>query len=343
MKYDLRILWIEDSPDWREEQKEILIMHIEDFGLSCDIQCEIYGKSVLDKLDRENEGFKLYDIFLIDYSLSGSTGDELISKFRELSIDSDILFYSSDREKEIRSKVSDNLNDFEGVYIANRDNFMDKCVYLIKKNAKGLLSISNIRGFLMDQTSENDFIIKSYISDNYDELTEDEQNDIHNTIVNFYDDKSEFSIDLESDIKKIENTKSGGRISDINQFLRFPSHVVPQKLKYLVFQKIIEIRKNSAFGDKSIRNYIEEIITSRNKLAHKKLEICKQQKYIQYCDTLKQYLERCCKENCDSHTNEHKISLDEWQVIRKNVIVYANCFNNIMSEIVDLQPEKHDA
>lgn len=332
MRYDLRIMWVEDMPKWYKETKEIVEMDIEDECLTADINYINDGQILLDRLKVEQQGFKLYDIFFIDYSLSnGVVGSNIIKELRKMNIDSDILFYSSDKEEVIRKEITDDLGSFEGVYIANRTNFRDKSLFLLKKNSRRLLSLSNIRGLLTDQTSENDYIIISYLHKKYDDLTSYQKDTIKREVLDYmlskqteYENKSK---------REIENIENNG-IKNINKFLKLPSYLVPIDLKYKIFKMIIEFNGSKAFDNNSIEDYIGKIINLRNTVAHKKLDICRMQKNILYYDNINQFFNRRCPEDCKEHNCQFKISVDQWKDVRKQIIEYGACFDAILEDIM---------
>ena len=290
MRYDLRVLWVEDTPTFYKETKEILEMFAEDNGISLRFDYIENTNDFFDKMKNDVQGFKLYDIFFVDYSLShGIVGSELIKKLRDEKVDSDILFYSSENEADIRDEVKENLGSFEGVYIANRTNFEEKSNYLINKNARRLTTLSNIRGFLMDQTSENDYTIKSYILRNFSKLSLPQQKEITEILLDFIKKKVQnFDTKANDEIIKLE-TKG---ISNINQTMKMMDELFPIKLKYEVFEKMVDFLAETEFEEVTVQQYIDEIIKARNTLAHKKLDVCKTQKYIKPKLFTEQYLKR---------------------------------------------------
>jgi hypothetical protein len=328
-------MWVEDTPSWYKETKEIVEMDIEDRGLVAEISYINDGQKLLDKLQLEQAGFKLYDIFFIDYSLSsGVVGSSIIRELRRIKIDSDILFYSSDYEQEIRKEVIDDLNSFEGVYIANRTNFREKSLFLIEKNARKLLSLSNIRGLLTDQTSENDYTIISYLYNKFDKLTPDQREELSAAALAYLHVKQhEYETKSKKEIERIE--KSG--IQNINSFLGLPSYVVPIELKYMMFKMITEFIGEEAFEDHPIEDYLGKIIKLRNTIAHKKLDVCRMQNHILYYDNIRQFCNRqCpaeCPDRCEEQTNNFKISVDNWKETRRRVIEFGRCFDAILNGI----------
>lgn len=331
MRYDLRVLWVEDTPTYYKETKEILEMYAEDNGISVKFDYIENVNDFFDKMKNDVQGFKLYDIFFVDYSLShGIVGSELIKKLRCEKMDSDILFYSSENEADIRTEVKEDLVSFEGVYIANRTNFEDKSNYLINKNARRLTTLSNIRGFLMDQTSENDYTIKSYILHNFSKLSPTQQKEIAEILLDFIENKiQKFNVKANDEVTKL---KTQG-ISNINQTIQMMDELFPLKLKYQVFEKMVSFLGETEFKDVTVHQYIDEIIRARNTLAHKKLDVCKTQQYIKYYDNINQFEARKCPDDCVAHTDDNKYSLEQWDTLRKNVQKFGKSIDVIQGKL----------
>lgn len=337
MRYDLKVLWVDDLDTYYKENKEIIEMYVEDLGLTVQINYVQNAQDLIDRLDREQSGFKTFDIFFIDYSLSlGVFGSSVIKKLRDSNIDSDILFYSSEHEADIRETVTRDLGSFEGVYIANRNNFDEKSSYLIKKNSKRLSSLSNVRGLLTDQTSQNDFIVNSYILEEYQGLPEDYKSSIKQLVLDYmYDQKREFTENAEIELDRIEAMD----FLDIKKLFRIRNFLVPLELKYQMFQRIIEFNKEVAFNKLSLDDY-KEVTSLRNKLAHKNLEICESQQHIICSDNTNQHKSRMCPPNCDAGaTDGNKISLDQWDKMRKRIMEYGKCFDAILDKVMVESPD----
>ncbi len=326
MRYDIKILWVEDTPTFFNESKEILEMLADDKGISLDFEYEQNGEALFNRIAKAETGFKVYDIFFIDYSLSGIVGNDIIKELRKYNIDSDILFYSSDYEKDIRKVVAADLGSYEGVYIAGKEDFEEKSNYLINKNVRRLLSLSNIRGVLMDQTSENDYTMKSYILRRYDLLSSEHKKIISEMLIEHLQIKS---LELKDKIaNELEKLESKG-ITSINKVMGLSSYLFPHELKYQIFEKIINFGDEEFSNHYSIEDYVENVIKARNNLAHKKLDICKTQQYILYYDNIKQFESRQCPKDCSKHEDSNKISITKWEEVRKDVIKYGKYFDEI--------------
>ena len=288
MRYDLTIYWVEDTPSWGESAKDLLNDYLADSGLAIDFVVERDAHNAEIEIGNSCKGFKKYDLIFVDYNIATSTlgedtdtvfcGKDIISSLRKFDIDVDILFYSANSEKEIRNAVIANLSSYEGVYIANRESFQEKALALIEKNARRLLSIRNIRGMLMDSTSENDFIINSYIIEMYPRLDEEKRDNVDKFIIDY------FSQHIRPYAKEIEDkyaelTAEG--IGKISKFMKLPQYILPLKFKYLLFEEIMRLNgENKARYD----GYFNSVVRNRNTLAHKKIDICDNLDHIKYCD-----------------------------------------------------------
>lgn len=330
MRSDINIFWVDDTRSYYEEEKKILKIYADDLGITINFTYQQDAMTLLDSLTKETDGFKLYDIYFVDYALSnGIVGDKLIKILRDKDIDSDILFYSSEKEEDIRRSIIDDLNSFQGVFIANRENFEEKSNLLIRKNAKKLLSLSYIRGILMDHTSENDYTVKSYILRNFEKLNEEQKKVIAKILIEKLEERLGEAEELSNKISKIK--KDG--ISNIKKVMRYSNTDFPLETKYQIFQKMIEFLDPQTVQEIQINKYFQNIIDVRNKLAHKKLEICKTQQFILYYDTIDQKNDRVCPEDCSKHNDMNKISLKDWEAIRKDMIIFGKYFDDVQTNL----------
>lgn len=118
MRYDMRVLWVEDMPTFYEETKDILEMYAEDMGLAIEFKYIQNVEELMENIGNEKKGFRLFDIYFVDFTLSnGVVGDSVIKELRKAEVDADVLFYSSEHESDIRSTIVDDLNSFQGVVL----------------------------------------------------------------------------------------------------------------------------------------------------------------------------------------------------------------------------------
>lgn len=320
MRFDLRVLWVDDTRTFYEESMEVVNTYAEDKGITIDFEYLDDPQKFIEIIESNCDGFKVFDMFFIDYALSSTLlGSKLILELKRRDFVTDILFYSSQNEKEIREIISNDVGSYEGVYIARKSNFEEKAKQLVLKNAKSLTSLYNIRGFLMDQTSENDFTIISYVEENYEKLNPDQKGIIGDIVINSL--KGQYGDEYKKANELIQEIKQSG-ISNIKRIFGYESALIPIKVKYQIFMKMLEFDGEVSFNEYSVEQYLNEIVKARNTLAHKKIDVCKMQKYILYYDKVSQYKARSCPDSCEDHSDEKKYSLVEWETIRKNARIF---------------------
>lgn len=330
MRFDINILWIDDTPHWQKEQQELFELNIDDYGLLTRIEYTENVDSIIERLSNESEGFKVYDMIFVDYNISHTLlGNQIIDRLRNEDIDADILFYSANAANDIKIIIIEGNGTFEGIYIANRDNFQEKAVSLYKKNIRNLLSLANIRGFLADKTSENDYVVNSYILKKFGELSMDAQNRIRTSVKTMVANEK-----AKQDSKRMEYDKFIERDKiNINRLIGLPSYILTLEDKYAIFAAILKEQNNAIFSEYSIPDYIEKIVKRRNTVAHKKLDVCKRHQYIKHYDHINQFERNVCPENCSKHTDDRKISLEDWLEIVKLTNAYSKLFDKISSEL----------
>ena len=119
----------------------------------------------------------------------------------------------------------------------------------------------------------------------------------------------------------------------MNRLQNLPDFIFPIKSKYEIFFKLLEVSNSENIGGFSLDDYTNKIIKIRNTVAHKKIGICKQQKYLKYYDTLKQFKARVCPDSCINHTDDNKISLEKWIETLKLANEYTKKFEAILEEL----------
>ena len=145
------ILWFEDDNDWREASEPYINEKLTPFNLNAKIDKYIGNDFHIEQIGGKNE----IDLILMDFNLShGVHGDELINQIRECNILADILFYSADYPGML-DKIKQRIEHFSGIYLSDRDeSFEDILNKLICKVIRRSQDTVNLRGILMDKTSE---------------------------------------------------------------------------------------------------------------------------------------------------------------------------------------------
>lgn len=167
-----KILWFEDEVSWFNMERlkinsilqehylipEIVRKNGDDFDIS-----ELTGND--------------YDLIIMDYKLAeGTTGDTVVTAIRENNILTDILFYSSE-EHNMLTAISKGMPPIDGVYLTKRDYnlFTQKAENLINKIVKRSEDLVNLRGFVMDGSSDFEVRIQEILNIVWNKFTEEEK------------------------------------------------------------------------------------------------------------------------------------------------------------------------
>lgn len=333
MRENISILWVEDSKSYYEESKDILKMHAEDKGIQINFKYVENAFSLFEELDKQTQGFQIYDICFIDYALSmpdNKTGENIIRELRQKKVATDILFYSSENINTIRETIKQDLSSFEGVYVADRDTFEDKSKFLLNKIAKKLYSINNIRGILMNETSENDYIMKSYILKEYSALIDEQKKEITELIKTKILNKANI---IDDNSKKLLKKIKDEPFLDAKKILNTANDLLGLKDRYEILEKIIQYKSVSDMDRNKIDNYLNKLVDLRNKLAHRKLEICNSCQYVLHYNDINDYEKKhCCYECNDScvHTEDNKICVDDWDSLKKELMEFGQSMDSLL-------------
>lgn len=270
MRNDINILWIDDTPSWQQEEQALFDLTVSDYGLLYGITYCSDADKIIDKLTNEANGFKFFDIIFVDYNISSKyKGNEVIKKLRDNHVDADVLFYSANPPSSLKAEATKSGLAFDGVYYAERDEFQSKAIALYEKNIRNLLSLSNIRGFIMDKTSEIDFIINSYITEKYNELDYAQKAKFIESINGYFECDMKAKDTRAEELKK-ELDKDVTKLN-INKILKTARDTLSQASRFEMFNYLQkEFNTIEESQSHSLTTYKEKIIKVRNNVAHKK-------------------------------------------------------------------------
>ena len=167
-----KILWFEDEVFWFNMEKMRINAILKDHYLIPEID-----RKDGDDFDINEVTGNEYDLILMDYKLAeGTTGDTIVSAIRRNDILTDILFYSSE-EHNMLAAITQGMPPIDGVYLTKRDYeiFTQKVRKLISKIVKRSEDIVNLRGFVMDGTSDFEVRIQEILNIVWEKFNKNEQ------------------------------------------------------------------------------------------------------------------------------------------------------------------------
>lgn len=279
MDINYKILWFEDTDESYETLSRRTQRYVESKNLRCHIK-RIYGVS---DFDISQYDLNAYEVLVVDLQLSqGSKGYEIINAIRTSNYVNDILFYSSAGVSTLEKVMKEYR--LEGVFISDRDNriFMEKIKQLIDKSVRRSENIINIRGIVMDETSEFDSQMKDIILAAQSLLSSDELASVKKYVskkllqknaedatafLEKFPDSGNWEI---SDLLEKHEFTSMMRARLVNKVLGLNSNQKIQELVTSCHDILPEVFVASSGKLQFAKAYEDNIIVFRNKLAHVK-------------------------------------------------------------------------
>lgn len=319
MNTTYKILWIDDSEDFYESTEELIMDVVNDNNMLPTIQYYIhyedFKQEELDKFDAVV--FNQYDQIVIDYALSGITGDQIIRELRARNIYTDVVFYSSEFEK-MREEMK-GTDQLDGVFFADRNDLTAIVDRVIKKNLRREYDIANIRGLIMDNSSEFDYICRITAVALFDLLSAEKKREIEAKARGFVDNARQKS---EGNFHELES-KHGK--SYVKKAIESVEYIMDNKDRYNLMAMILREFDFAQYvpGDLA-EQYDTDVIKSRNKLAHSKLFYGECMKKL-HITKKRQKLK--CNQDCEHCTSAY--SIESCEVLRKRLFEYYQLFQKI--------------
>lgn len=169
MDLTFRIIWFEDVEEWFNTTSRRVSKYIKDKNY----KVEITRVERASNFNLAEHQLQNYDLLIVDYELEkiyeqdgvkSIHGSEIIRMIRDGNFVNDVLFYSSHGFDVINTVMKQ--EGLQGVFIADRNNgeFIEKVKLLIDKAVRRADNLINIRGVVMDATSDFDNKIRDLIS-----------------------------------------------------------------------------------------------------------------------------------------------------------------------------------
>jgi hypothetical protein len=313
--------------------------------------------------DVYGEVFNDCDLLLIDYNIAEKheneqkTGATLIKQLRAKGIYTETIFYSNAMD-EYRKK--DNKDELDNVIYADKSELISKVEQIIKKSVVQSMIISNLRGYLMDCTSDFDFICRTVSEYYFKKLNSEQQLEILQEAEKYIHSQYKLENEKFENINKKYKGKinyesfvgifSFNELSDENEkikllrkiFSSLESVIVVRdkfRLMALILQKnniekysdiysriIISSNANLQENDK----YYDAIIKPRNSLAHNKLI------YGRKCKSRIKIIKALEDMDCNCNTMEcnKSYSYNDCKKLRETIYDYYILFDLLSEHII---------
>ena len=202
MNTTFKILWFEDELTWYNMEK----MRVESILKTHYLASAIVRKDG-DNFDIDELTSNDYDLILMDFKLAdGTTGDTIVAALRENNVLTDILFYSSEEETMLTA-IRANMPPIDGVYLTKRDYtiFTEKVEKIVGKIVKRSEDVVNLRGFVLDNTSDFELRIKEILNICWQKFDESQKALLTETISGLLDGKRAWITKQVETAKSVDN------------------------------------------------------------------------------------------------------------------------------------------
>ncbi|MFM9838171.1 MAG: hypothetical protein ACKVOQ_07900 [Cyclobacteriaceae bacterium] len=254
MNLDYKILWFEDRDEWYNEAKKTVANIVDEHGFNFPEPVR-YKNSV----GWDSQNLRDFDLILVDFKLDNETGDSIIEKIRANDVYTEIIFYSTDGDVEIRKTIAG--KGIDGVFCASRDGgaFERKVTKVIETTLKKVQDINNMRGLIMATTSDLDEVMLEII-ERFIKMGNENSITISGYIFEIADNFISEKNASYSNLKK--NNDPIGLANDTLLFDSFK--------RARVIQKIVKMlsKENLSHLANFLDAYNKEIIQPRNAFAH---------------------------------------------------------------------------
>lgn len=258
MKLEYNILWIDDQPDNIAEFWEAIRGHLQNEGiLACKtpVKTEDQLQQLLKRRDLDHK----FDIVLMDQNLGhqdGPDGADLAKKIRQKLRYTDMIYYSSASQKELRSRIAE--VGLDGVYCCSRLRLAETTTAIIDVHIHRYTQDSNLRGLVVSKLSDFDHQVKSALLTCNNLVTNEAGETMRQRLIEAIIEKSE---GVKKDVEKI----SEKTFKDI-----LFSRGADTGISYNILLKIIDGATIQSCSSCSsiLKDYMVDIIEMRNVLAH---------------------------------------------------------------------------
>lgn len=259
-----KILWFEDEVSWYNMEKLRINSILQEHYLTPQIVRKDGDDFDITELTGND-----YDLILMDYKLAeGMTGDTVVSAIRNNNILTDILFYSSE-EKNMLVAISKKMPPIDGVYLTKRDYaiFTEKVGNLISKIVKRSEDIVNLRGFVMDGTSDFEVRIREILNIVWNKFSEEERSILEEAVQKTINRNAERDEKTKQKVVSEEPMFSVA-VNSIHFFSHSDRLYLLEKAIKILLDKYNLTAEEEFTSFKA--NYEKEISHYRNALGHKK-------------------------------------------------------------------------
>lgn len=272
MRLKYRILWVDDRKSTFEglEYDKNIQTYIQELFFEPNLVfCETAEEA------KSYISTAKFDVIFSDYNIgdgdSMEKGDDFISHVREQNVNTEILFYSA--QNTVPKLDIDRISFFSIPAQDGYSRLFEKMTNLVDLTVEKLRDLTSIRGLVMAETSELDKLMEDIVLCYFVKNGSEERNSTFNLILNGLE------TDHKNKLKKPADNCGYGCTHSIRDNKNISKMVASRDFessrKARSINKIVEVEQLELDGIKNTfyNDYLEDIIKTRNDLAHSRSEI----------------------------------------------------------------------
>lgn len=316
MRLKYRILWVDDRKSTFEglEYDKNIQTYIQELFFEPNLVfCETAEEA------KSYISTAKFDVIFSDYNIgdgdSMEKGDDFISHVREQNVNTEILFYSA--QNTVPKLDIDRISFFSIPAQDGYSRLFEKMTNLVDLTVEKLRDLTSIRGLVMAETSELDKLMEDIVLCYFVKNGSEERNSTFNLILNGLE------TDHKNKLKKPADNCGYGCTHSIRDNKNISKMVASRDFessrKARSINKIVEVEQLKLDGIKNTfyNDYLEDIIKTRNDLAHSRSKI-------------KDGIEVLITQKAP---NEVIFDEEKFKEIRKNILCYESILNIIKEQV----------
>lgn len=248
MKLEYNVLWFDDNEEMFESfDLDPLRLGIDGWGFIPKIEFVSSPEDFL-KLSP----FKKYDLLVVDYNLEDyGQGQDFIAKIREQEVYTEVIFYSAGASSALWDAVG--KLQLEGIYVANKNVIIEKILKVGEQALRKVLDVENMRGIVMAEVGDLDHLLDGIVGAAIGSLDPPQRHDVfdrfHRASQEFHE-KFKCKLDAFREAPSVEMLLA---LCDSNK-------------RWQNYNRTRDHHKT--LNDARLGDYVKEILTPRNFLAH---------------------------------------------------------------------------
>lgn len=170
MRLTFSVLWFDDNEDYFDS---IDLEPLEEEISSWGFHPEIIPVSTAEEFNAYSP-FDQHDVIVVDRNLEGyEDGQKFIKNIRNNEVFTEIIFYTAGEASTLWDAIR--KEELEGIFVAGKKSILPKIGKVGRQSVRKILDLENIRGIVMAEVGELDYLLDEIITLGLSDLPDEKQ------------------------------------------------------------------------------------------------------------------------------------------------------------------------